>query len=80
MVYLARRPRRTEVGKHTVSTVALGDIWPHTWETLVTGPSCWDQYTERYDSAKAAIKGHQRICQLVKNARQAQPKRIFIQE
>lgn len=78
--YLKRRLRRTEIGSTTVSTVFLGDMMKDTWETLVFGERHpMDQYIERYNSEKAAIKGHSRIVKMVKTRRTA-PKRKFLED
>lgn len=68
-----RRLRRTDVGKHYVSTVFLGS--DHNWgdgppllfETMVFGPGdLFDDECERCTTRAQAIAGHETMCQLVR--------------
>lgn len=69
-----RRVARTEIGPYTVSTVFLGldhnlrDGPPILWETMVFGPK-GDVYSDRYTSQDAALAGHEKACQWVRDTR-----------
>lgn len=80
--YLKRRIRRDDVGDTSVSTVYLGGLFASNeeYETMVFGEDHpMDKYIKRYRSLEEAVKGHEKILELVKQGRAA-PKRRFLED